>query len=285
MGAVDPLAAHLEWLRLRGLAASTIRRRAVVLGWVQASLGRPLLEASAADLQAWRAALGVAPEAVSVYVSHVRQFYAWALAEGLLDGSPAAALPAPRRPRLLPRPIGEDPLAAALATAGDRIRPWLVLAGWAGLRAKEIALLRRECVLDTRTPAVLLVARDATKGHAERVVPLSAFVLGELRPHLPRRGWVFRRADGRPGPNSPATVSHLANRHLHECGCSETLHQLRHRFATAVYQASGGDLRLVQELLGHATPVSTAGYAAYHQAAAAAAVEAIPAPGQLRACG
>ncbi len=65
-----------------------------------------------------------------------------------------------------------------------------------------------------------------------------------------------------------------------------TLHQLRHRFATAAYQAAGGDLRLVQELLGHRSPVTTAGYAAYDQAAAAAAVEAIPAPvtRKLRAC-
>ena len=113
----DPLAAHLEWLRLRGLSASTVRRRRVVLGWVQASAGKPLLEVSADDLAAWRVALDVAPDAVSVYVSHVRQFYRWALVQGLLDGSPAAVLPAPRRGRRLPRPIGEDELLAALAAA------------------------------------------------------------------------------------------------------------------------------------------------------------------------
>jgi integrase/recombinase XerC len=282
----DALERHLEWLLLKGLAASTVRRRRVVLGWVAASLDCTLLEASPGQLQAWRAALTVAPDAVSVYVSHVHQFYRWAVDQGLLRGSPAAALPAPRRGRRLPRPIGETELLAALAAAPPRVRPMLVLAGWAGLRAKEIALLRREYVLDTRVPAVLLIASDATKGYAERIVPMSAFVLGELRPVLPARGWVFLRFDGRPGPNSPANVSHLANVHLHDCGIAETLHQLRHRFATGLYQASGGDLRLVQEVLGHSTPATTAGYAAYDPAAAAAAVEAIPAPvtRKLRAC-
>lgn len=271
------LAAHLEWLRLRGLAASMIRRRRVVLGWVADSLEGPLLGASAGDLRKWRASLQVSTDAAAVYISHVTQFYRWALDQGLIAGSPAAGLPAPRRARRLPRPIGEEDLAAALISAPPRVRPFLVLAGWAGLRAIEIARLRRENVLDTRQPPVLVVADGATKGHRERAVPLSAFVLAELRPCLPIRGWVFRRADGRPGPNAAATVSHLANDHLHDCGIAATLHQLRHRFATEVYRASG-DLRAVQELLGHATPVSTAGYAAWDQRAAAAMVEAIPAP-------
>ncbi len=60
----EVLAAHLEWMRLRGLSASTIRRRRVVMGWVEASASRPLLQISAEDLTAWRAALGVAPDAV-----------------------------------------------------------------------------------------------------------------------------------------------------------------------------------------------------------------------------
>src|SRR5215468_8209485 len=143
------MAAHADWLRLRGLAGSMIRTRRVVLGWLADSLPGGLLEASRADLVRWRAGLTVAPDAVSVYVSHVRQFYAWAVAQGLLAGSPAAALPAPRRGRYLPRPIAEAELLEAVSAAPPRIRPWLVLAGWAGLRAVEIARLRRENVLDT----------------------------------------------------------------------------------------------------------------------------------------
>ena len=157
-----------------------------------------------------------------------------------------------------------------------------MLAGWAGLRAKEIALLRRECVLDAAATPVLLVAWDATKGHFERVVPMSGFVLGEVVPYLPRSGWVFRRGDGGRGPNRPSRVSHLAADYLHGAGIPATLHQLRHWFGTEVYRLTK-DLRLVQELLGHQDPATTAGYAAIVQADAIGVVEQLPAPGRLRA--
>src|SRR5438045_3742893 len=107
-------------------------------------------------------------------------------------------------------------------------------------------------------------ARAATKGRSERVIPLSAFAVAELVPVLPAAGWVFRRMDGRPGPNTPGLISHLANAHLHECGVAASLHQLRHRFATQAYQASR-DLRAVQSMMGHTRPETTAGYAAFDQ--------------------
>lgn len=277
------LAANLEHMQLRGMAPSTIWRRAEVIGWVADFVGCPLLEASAKQLRAWRATLTVAGDSVAVYVSHVTQFYRWALDEGLIGGSPAAGLPAPRRTRRLPRPASEEDMLTALVAPPPRIRPWLVLAGWAGLRAKEIALLRRQHVLDTRQPPVILVEVRSTKGREERIIPMSAFVLAELRPVLPRQGWVFRRHDGKPGPNTPSLVSHLANDYLHELGLAITLHQLRHRFATQAYQLTGRDLRAVQELLGHRTAKATEGYTAYDAAGAAKAVEAIPVPGWLRA--
>lgn len=281
MGAAEckPLAAHLEWLQLRGLSASTIRRRRVVLGWVRDSLPRgELLKATAADLRAWRARLDVAPDAVSVYVSHVSQFYRWAVEQGLLDASPAASLPAPRRSHPLPRPIGEQALLEAVAAAPPRIRPWLVLAGWAGLRACEIAALRRENVLDTASPPVLYIAENATKGHHERVVPLSPFVLGELARHgLPASGWVFPRHDGKPGPNTAARISQAASGYFGSIGIQASLHQLRHRFGTQMYRVRR-DLRTTQEAMGHAHPSTTAGYAAIDQADIADDISALPLP-------
>ena len=157
----------------------------------------------------------------------------------------------------------------------------MMAAAWCGLRAKEIALLRRECVLDTGRPPVLLVAADATKGRTERVVPLSGFVLSELAlAGLPGSGWAFRRRDGQHGPNTPGLVSKIANEYLRSCGVNATLHQLRHRFGTQAY-AGTRDLLVVQGLMGHANPSTTAGYAAYADADAAAAVEAIPVPPRL----
>ena len=278
----DAVSLHLHHLELLGRAPETIAARRRALRRMAAALGISLLEASHADLAAWRASLAVGPGTVAACVSHAIQFYAWTAASGLTDGNPALGLPAPKLGRRLPRPIGEADLFAAVGGAPPRIRPWLILAGWAGLRAKEIALLRRENVYEDARPPALLIAHNATKGHRERTVPLCAFAREALLEHgLPARGWVFRRADGQPGPNAPWRVSQAANRYLHDHGFPETLHQLRHRFGTQAY-AVDHDLRLVQELLGHRRPETTAGYAAWNQNAAAGVIEKLPAPGHLR---
>ena len=72
-------------------------------------------------------------------------------------------------------------------------------------------------------------------------------------------------------------MSRLANAWLQECGIPDTRHALRHRFATMALDG-GGNLRTVQELLGHASVATTAGYTAYIQAEGLAAVNAIPVP-------
>jgi integrase/recombinase XerC len=269
---------HLEHLRQSGYTTTSIYARSRALIRLAAVLPVPLIDADAAMLAAWRAAMTVTDGVIASYVCHAREFYRWAVTAGLRDDNPAAKLPIPRTGRRLPRPVGEPDLMRALALAGPRIRPWLVLAGWCGLRAKEIAYLKRESIMETVMPPVLLVATDATKGRTERVVPLCAFAVAELAAAgLPASGYAFRRADGRPGCNEPWMISHMCNEHLHGCGISETLHQLRHRFGTMTYRATH-DLRAVQELMGHASPVTTAGYAAFDSAGALAAVESLPVP-------
>jgi integrase len=280
----DPLHAiedHLEHLRLLGHSNTTIYGRATFLRMLGRALPVALLSATGAHLAAWRAGLAVSDEVIVHYVSAAASFYGWAVREGLRPDNPAAGLPVPRTGRRLPRPVGELDLMRALALASPRVRPWLVLAGWAGLRAKEIAFLRREAVLDTAAPPVLIVAAGATKGRDERRVPMSAFVLAELVPVLPASGWVFTRRDGRKGPNSAGLISHLANTHLHDCGVPASLHQLRHFFASEAYKA-GRDIRAVQAMMGHARLETTANYAEFDQSSAVAAVEAIPAPARLR---
>lgn len=274
----EALWSHLSWMQLRRLSAGTIYQRRRNVMRLAAALPVPLLDATSETLAAWMASLRVGEPALAAYLSHVRSFYSWAEGEGLVVPNPAAGLPSIRRGRILPRPIGEAQLLDALEFAPGRVRPWLVLAAWAGLRAKEIALLRAECVLHNAPVPVLLIAADATKGRNERVVPMSEFVLAELRAAgIPAGGWMFPRRDGRGGPNAPGLVSHLANEWLHSCGVAATLHQLRHRFGTAAYRATR-DLRAVQELLGHSHPSTTAGYAAYESAAAVEAVRGLPVP-------
>ena len=87
--------------------------------------------------------------------------------------------------------------------------------------------------------------------------------------------------DGLPGPNAPWRISQLCNRHLHRHQIADTLHSLRHRYATQAWRGSH-DLLLVKALLGHASVASTEGYALYDNTAAAAVVGAIPAPARLR---
>jgi integrase/recombinase XerC len=275
----DPVTAHLAWLRMRRLSEHTVYDRSRVLHRLRLALPVPLLDATEEHLAVWREGLGhLSGHAIATYCGHVTQFYRHAAAEGWITSSPAERLAVPSRPRRLPRPISEDDLMAALSSAAPRVRPWLVLAGWCGLRAQEIAYLRREDVLERHVPPVLMVTEQAAKGGRERIVPLSVFVLGELVPVLPAHGWVFRRADGKPGPNTPGKVSKLACKALHEAGIPDTLHSLRHRFGTETYRTSNHDLRSVQEMLGHASPATTAGYAAWDRADAAAAVESLPCP-------
>jgi integrase len=270
---------HLEWMRLRGISPHVIYKRRRMLAKLRAFLPGPVLAASPADILAWRASMTTyTPETIVLYVSHVRCFYRWAAETGLIAESPAAAVPVPRQRKRLPRPIAEADLFAALDSAPARIRVWLVLAGWAGLRAQEIARLRREDVQEHRCPPVLIVTSLAAKGQKERVVPLSPFVLAELAAAaLPVSGWAFPRGDGRPGPNAPSTISHLANGCLHDAGIAATLHQCRHRFASQLYRQTR-DLRLVQDTLGHENLGTTAGYSAWDRAQAPEAVSALPVP-------
>lgn len=276
------LAAHLEHLRMAGHADTSVYSRSRAIVRLAAHLPNGVLDATADELMTWRRSLTVTADTVAHYVVHAREFYAWAISAGYHADNPAARLPVPKVPRRLPRPISENDLADAVTSADERIRLWLVLAAWVGLRAQEIAYLRRENVADTADPPVLLVTKTAAKGSRERVVPLSEFAVSELHRHgLPARGYVSRRRDGQPGPNQPWLVSRLANQHLRAQGIPATLHQLRHRFGTQTYRASR-DLRLVQELLGHASPTTTAGYAAHDQAAGHAVVDALTTPNRPR---
>ncbi len=72
----------------------------------------------------------------------------------------------------------------------------------------------------------------------------------------------------------PWNVSQMVNRYLHSIGIAKTAHCLRHSFATNIYRTTR-DLRLTQELMGHASPATTAIYAACDMEKAAPAVAAL----------
>lgn len=261
---------HLEWLRLRALRESTIISRRNCLRRLHRYLGFDPITASRDDLTAWQRSLSLTPTGMANEVYHVIQFYRWAFEHERIPTLPTTRLVIPKTPRHLPRPIAEYPLRQAIVGAPLRIRPWLVLAAYAGLRACEVARLQRNEVMDRANPPVLVIADG--KGGKQRVVPLGPAVLAELQRHgLPSRGAVFPRGDGRPGCNTPQRISAMANDYLHGAGIPDTFHSLRHRFGSQTYEMTQ-DLRLVQELLGHSDPSTTAGYVAWSQVRAAQVV-------------
>jgi integrase len=273
---------YLAWAEQHGLAATTRYCRGRSLARLAARLPVPLIEATPEHLTAWRATLRpLCNQTINNYVTDARCFYAWSIMTGRRADNPAAGLPVPRCGRRLPRPVSAGDLCQAILTAPPRVRPWLVLAAFTGLRAKEIALLRRECVLDQAGEPAILIAADATKGDNEHLVPMIGLVLAELRrAGMPRQGWMFGRADGQPGPNTPHTISRTANRHLREWGV--TLHQLRHYFATAAYDVSN-DLLALAEMLGHRGLDMVRNYAKVSMAKKVQIVAGIPVPPQLQA--
>jgi len=201
-------------------------------------------------------------------INGVQRFYLWALDEGHVQVDPARRLPVPAVAQGAPRPMPEDVLRHVVQHATNpAVRAILVLAGTCGLRACEIAGLRWEHVLADATPPVLLVADG--KGGRQRVLPLPPAALDAMRS---ARGadWVIPRGDGQPGACAPHNISHRANAYLRSLGVCHSLHTLRHRYATVLYRDTT-DLRLVQGLMGHSSPATTARYAAYSEDRAYAA--------------
>lgn len=246
------IAQHLEWMRRRNLADSTIGIRRRRLERFAATCS--LLDAEPADVERFLDARQLSPKSTYDMLSHLGSFYRWAIDHGHLHRDPTAQVPRPRVRRNLPRPISTGDLHLALELAGPMMRAWLTLAAFGGFRCVEISRLE---VDDLLFDDGLLRVRG--KGDRERLVPMHAEIGRTLRTlQIPRRGRVFRRPRG--GGYPAAQVSREISLYLDGAGVSATAHQLRHWFGTHVYRTSR-DLRVTQELLGHASPTTTAIYA------------------------
>jgi integrase/recombinase XerC len=266
------LTLHIEWCTQRNLRQSYIdtRRRAVTN--YQQWLGHNALSATEGECHRWHSDIAerITPAARAVFLSHVVNYHRWLVTHHHRPDDPTIRLVRPRLQRRLPRPIPDEQLYLALENAPDRVRPWLHLAAYMGLRACEIARLRGEDVRYDLEPPALIVMDG--KGGKQRVVPLHPAVARELEGY-PTKGWMFPHWN-RTGPVKPHNVCHGVNEYMHSLGISATLHQARHWFGTNVYQTSK-DLRLTQELMGHASPTTTALYAAWDVDSSAAVVNAL----------
>jgi len=203
------------------------------------------------DLAAWFAGLRVAANTYRSRRTTVRAFYRWAVLAGHVEASPAVAVPPGAVPMPNPRPVPDRVYQAALAAAGQRERLMLRLAAEHGLRRAEVAVIRpdRDVVEDLDGWSLIVHG----KGQRERIVPLLDDVARQLRDLGP--GYAFPGNDN--GHLSPRWVGRLIADLLPE---GWTMHKLRHRAGTKWWEASGRDLLVVQELLGHADPKTTRVY-------------------------
>lgn len=223
---------------------------------------RPLIEGHVAAL----VDVGLAPASVERAVSAIKGFHRFMVADQICTAHPTADLPLPSKPKHLPNVLSIEQARALLdqtfrETALDqRDRAILEVLYGCGLRVSELCGLdQREVYLDDE------MLRVFGKGSKERVVPImgrAAAALGDYlarwRPQLVGRtlsSAVFLNARG--GRISRQSVHAICEKYGRLAGI-EGLHPhtLRHSFATHMLEG-GADLRIVQEILGHATIATT----------------------------
>ena len=232
-----------------------------------------------------RRAEGIEPRTLVRFLAAARSFGRHLEREGLGKVGALAAVRAPKLARSLPRPVTVEAARALtdVATrAGEEREPWVLardaaviaLLYGSGLRISEaLGLKAREVPAPGAGDQIVVTG----KGGKTRMVPVLRPVLelvGEYRAacpwNLPPEGPLFRGTKG--GPLSPRIVQLAVERMRGALGLpdSATPHALRHSFATHLL-ARGGDLRSIQELLGHASLATTQIYAAVDSAALMAA--------------
>ena len=203
---------------------------------------------------------GLSPKSLQRRLSACRSLYGWLLKQGRITASPAAAIRAPKAPRKLPQVLDADEVKVLVEVPTDvplglRDRALLELFYSSGLRLSELCALRwGDLDLDEGLVTVL------GKGSKQRSVPLGSFArkaLAEWRASTGagREVPVF---PGRNGPITPRAVQYRLRQLAQRQGLFKRVHPhlLRHSFASHILESSG-DLRGVQELLGHADIATT----------------------------
>ena len=272
---VGTLGMHLDALRYENYRPGTVYQRGRTMRRLARAIDPEKVEQATTTQIRSYLSRPVHPETIAVELSHMRGFYRWMVEEDLRPDDPTAKIRRPRTPRRLPRPLTDEQVSYALSNAPERILPWMALAAYAGLRCCEIAPLRASDVVRSG-PQPLVVVQEG-KGGGMSAVPAAPQLLEILDScDLPRRGWMFTRYDDQPGHVSAALVSQLSARWMRSADIPGTMHQFRHWFGTSVLGTSGGNIRVAQDLLRHASPVSTAIYTWVNPSESAAAVAKLP---------
>jgi len=234
---------------------------------------KTLAKLSPADIRAFitaRRSEGLGAGGVQRALAAIRSFYKFLAREGILENAAARSIRTPRVRRALPRPLSVEDAARAIEDAGEHDIEWLgardaallTLLYGAGLRISEALGLKRGDIPLGETLTVL------GKGRKERSVPVLPLLNQALEAYaekIPFTGApsspLFLSRRGK--PMSAREAQGLMQKLRGRLGLPEraTPHALRHSFATHILQG-GGDLRSVQELLGHASLSTTQIYTA-----------------------
>jgi len=211
---------------------------------------------------------GAGARSIGRTLSGIRSLARYLERNGVIDASPFRAVRSPKRPQNLPKPLTELQSKRVVAQNEQTAEePWiaardaavLTLCYGAGLRISEALSLTPANAPDARACAMRIVG----KGGRERVVPLLPAIFEAISTYtrlcpyaLGANEPLFRGARG--GPLNARLVQKAMEKMRFALGlpASATPHALRHSFATHLL-SRGGDLRTIQELLGHASLSTT----------------------------
>ncbi len=207
---------------------------------------------------------GLSPRSIQRRLSALRKWFGFLAERSIIQTNPAADLRAPRARRKLPRTLDPDQVLQLIDLPGDRPldirdRAMLELCYSSGLRVSELADARWE-----RMDLEQGLLRVIGKGDKERLVPIGRHAISALQAWRCEQGnqpgepptRVFTSLKGK-----AMTVRAIQKRfdvRARQQGLGQSVHphQLRHSFASHILESSG-DLRAVQELLGHANLSTT----------------------------
>jgi integrase/recombinase XerC len=229
------------------------------------------------DMRSWMAHArrsGLSPRSLARALSAVKTFYRYL---GETTGITITAVLVTRAPKFekpLPRPV--DPRAATDLISRVELQSEQ---GWVGLRDVAVLTLLYGCGLRI-SEALSLQFKDAPlpeilkikgKGGKERIVPVLPAACAAVDDYLKSCPMPFERDDAlfkgvRGGPLNPRLIQKVMEQSRMQLGLPSTAtpHAMRHSFATHLLEA-GGDLRAIQELLGHSSLSTTQAYTAVDQ--------------------
>ena len=211
----------------------------------------------------------ISSTSIARIISSLKSFFNYLLNINLIESTVVQSLRTPKQKKSLPRPISSELAIETIKHAQDMEKE-----KWIGLRNKSILMLLYGCGLRI-SEALNLNFEDINendyliikgKGNKERMVPLMDYVKNDIENYIHECPKNFMKDDPlfvgkRLDRLSPRIIQYVLEKIRHNLSLPETAtpHALRHSFATHLLD-SGGDLRTIQELLGHSSLSTTQKY-------------------------